>query len=55
MPYSLDKVRGGYKVFSQSGRPLSNAPLTLSRAKKQLTAVNIAYARKEGLIGPRKK
>jgi hypothetical protein len=49
MPYSLERVGKGYKVFSQSGTPLSKKPLPLSRAKRQLTAVNIAYAEKKGL------
>jgi len=49
MPYSLERVGRGWKVFSQSGRALSNKPLGLERAKKQLTAVNIAYAEKKGL------
>ena len=47
MPYSLERVGRGYKVFSQSGTPLSKKPLSLLRAKKQLTAVNIAYATKK--------
>lgn len=47
MPYKVKKSGAGYKVYSQSGKPLSKKPLSLSRAKKQLTAVNIAYAMKK--------
>lgn len=47
MPYSLEPVRGGFKVFSQNRTPLSKKPLSLTRAKKQLIAANIAYATKK--------
>lgn len=53
MPYSLERVGRGWKVFSQSRQPLSKKPLGLAQAKKQLTAVNIAYAEKKGLKKPR--
>lgn len=51
MPYKIKLVNGnkGY-VVSASGTKLSNAPLPLMRAKKQLIAVNIAHARKKGYI-----
>lgn len=42
MPYIINRVKGGFKVFSQSGRPLSNKPLTLAKAQKQRTAVNLS-------------
>lgn len=52
MPYHIRKQpkKQLYKVYSESGTPLSKKGLPLARAKKQLTAVNIAYARKRGKI-----
>ena len=47
MPYSIKKVPGANKYFvvsDASGKHLSNEPMPLERAKKQLAAVNIAYA-----------
>lgn len=38
MPYSLRKVKGGYKVASPN-RTFSRKPLTLRQAKKQLRAI----------------
>ncbi len=42
MPYIINRVKSGFKVFSESGRPLSNKPLTLKKAKAQRTAVNLS-------------
>lgn len=49
MPYRIRKQpnKATYKVYSQDGTPLSNKGLSLARAKKQLTAVNIQYALKK--------
>ena len=46
MPYQIKKKPGTnlYWVTAVDGRHLSNDPIPLARAKKQLTAVNIAYA-----------
>ena len=46
MPYHLKKKPGTnlYWVATADGRHLSHAPIPLARAKKQLIAVNIAYA-----------
>ena len=41
MPYELKKVKGGYKVQSESGRFLSKKPLTETRAKKQKIAATL--------------
>lgn len=38
MPYSLRKVKGGYKVASPNNT-FSKKPLTLRRAKAQLRAI----------------
>lgn len=52
MPYRIRKQPNValYKVYSQSGKPLSKAGLSLKKAKKQLTAVNISYALKKGKV-----
>ena len=52
MPYRIRKQpnKSLYKVYSQSGTPLSKKGLSLAKAKKQLTAVNISYAKKSGKI-----
>jgi hypothetical protein len=34
-----------YKVYGQDGKPHSHNGLTLEMAKRQLTALNIAYAK----------
>lgn len=51
MPYKL-KLVDAKKAFvvAQDGKKLSKKPLPLARAKKQMTAVNIAHARKKGYI-----
>ena len=41
MPYTIVQFPDGYRVQSQNGTFLSHKALTLPRAKKQLTAVNI--------------
>ncbi len=46
MPFKLVKLKGGYKVKSQSGKTFSNKPLSEQQAKKQLTALNINYYKK---------
>ena len=38
MPYSIRKVKGGYKVASPN-RTFSKRPLTLKQAKRQLKAL----------------
>ena len=49
----LKKVKGGYKVFSRSGRPLSEYPKRYEDALKQLQAIEIAkMRRKESLEHP---
>ncbi len=53
MPYKVVKTTGGYKVGLQSGGKmsngryyLSNRPLSLKDAKKQMKAVQISEKRK---------
>lgn len=53
MPYKIEKVNGGYKVGLQSGGKmsngryyLSNRPLTLKDAKKQMKAVEASEKKK---------
>jgi hypothetical protein len=43
MPYRIRKLPNKklYKVYSQSGKPLSKKGLTLKEAQKQRTAVNL--------------
>ena len=55
MPYHLKKKPGTnlYWVAGESGNHLSHAPMSLERAKKQLIAANISYAREKGYIPPR--
>jgi hypothetical protein len=53
MPYHIGRVGRLYKVFSVTGRPLSKHPLSLEHAKKQKTAANLAYLRKEKMVPPR--
>lgn len=47
MPFKVKKVKGGYKVQSESGRYLSKKPLSQLRAKKQKIAVDILYSKKK--------
>ena len=53
MPYRIIEAPGGFYVKSEGGTLLSKKPLSQSRAKKQLTAANLSYLRKEGRILPR--
>lgn len=50
MPYRLRKARGRelYWVESADGTKHSKDPLPLDTARKQMTALNIAHARKKG-------
>jgi dissimilatory sulfite reductase (desulfoviridin) alpha/beta subunit len=41
MPYRLKKIKSGYKVCKPSGKCFSKKPLSLKKAKKQLTALHI--------------
>jgi hypothetical protein len=45
MPFSVKRVKGGYKVKSPT-HFLSKKALTKAMAQKQLTAVNISYRKK---------
>lgn len=38
----LKKVKGGWKVYSQEGQPLSRYPKTKEEARKQLSAIEIS-------------
>lgn len=42
MPYQIKPYKTGYRVYAEDGKALSKKPLPLTRAKKQLTAVNIS-------------
>jgi len=55
MPYRIRKLpkKDLYKVYGEDGTPHSKEGLTLEMAKKQMTALNIAHARKEGHTIPR--
>lgn len=53
MPYRISAADGGFYVLGEDGTRHSKKPLSQAMAKKQLTALNIAHARKEGRIPPR--
>lgn len=48
MPYHLQPADGGFYVLGEDGTRHSKKPLTQEMAKRQLTALNIAHARKAG-------
>lgn len=52
MPYHIKKAKGkdGFYVYGVDGTRHSKAPMTLETAKKQMTALNIAHAKKEGAV-----
>jgi hypothetical protein len=56
MPYKIRKLplKKLYKVYGEDGTPHSKKGLPLTRAKKQLTALNLAHLRKIGKIPKRK-
>lgn len=56
MPYRIRKLpqKSLYKVYGEDGTPHSKKGLPLSRAKKQMTALNLAHLRKIGKIPKRK-
>lgn len=41
MPYTIKKIKNGYKVCKPTGKCFSKKPLTHKQAKKQLTALHI--------------
>jgi hypothetical protein len=49
MPYQIKKQPGTnlYYVRAEDGQHLSKEPMSLEKAKKQLTAANIAHAEKK--------
>jgi len=49
MPYYIRKLpnKDLYKVYSKDGKPHSNKGLSKTVAKRQLTALNIAYSKKK--------
>lgn len=47
MPYTLEPYKKGYRVYSQSGTPLSKKALSKKRATLQLRAVYAAYGQKQ--------
>lgn len=56
MPYKIKKLplKPLYKVYSESGTPLSKKGLSMTMAKRQLIAANLSNLRQEGKIPPRK-
>ena len=57
MPYAIKKAKGkdGYYVYGMDGKRHSKEPMGLEMAKKQMTALNIAHAKKEGVVIAPKK
>jgi len=49
MPYRIKKAKGkdGYYVYGAYGKRHSKEPMELEMAKKQITALNIAHAKKD--------
>lgn len=45
MPYTVVKVKGGFKVKSEGGTFLSNKPLTKKVAQAQLIAATLSSIR----------
>lgn len=45
MPFTVVKVKGGFKVKSKDGTFLSNKPLTKTVAEKQRIAATLSYLR----------
>jgi hypothetical protein len=43
MPFKTIRVKGGYKVRSDSGTYLSNKPLSLKKAEAQRIAATLSY------------
>jgi hypothetical protein len=54
MPYTIIPSGRGYKVRSIHGAILSKRPLSLEKAKKQRTAVQLEELRSMGRMPPRK-
>lgn len=52
MPHHIKKAKGkdGYYVYGVDGKRYSKSPMTLEKAKKQMAALNIAHAKKEGKV-----
>jgi hypothetical protein len=52
MPYHIKKAKGkdGFYVYGVDGKRHSKSPMTLEMAKKQMSALNIAHAKKEGKV-----
>jgi len=48
MPYIIKKYKYGWRVYSQSGTPLSHAPLTLKKAKAQKIAATLSSVKRGG-------
>lgn len=47
MPYTIRRYKYGWRVYSESGTPLSNKPLTLTNAKRQKVAVTLETLRRQ--------
>ena len=56
MPYKIRKMpnKDLFKVYSESGTPLSKKGLSKTQAEKQKTAATLSDLRQEGKIPPRK-
>jgi hypothetical protein len=57
MPYRVRKMpnKDLFKVYSESGTPLSKKGLSKTQAEKQKTAATLSDLRQEGKIPPRRK
>lgn len=45
MPYKIRVYKNGFRVYSESGTPLSNKPLTKTKAEKQRIAATLSSLR----------
>jgi hypothetical protein len=43
----VTKVKGGFKIFSKTGKALSKKPLTKAKAKRQLRAVKMSQGERK--------
>ena len=48
MPYIIRPYQTGYRVYSESGTPLSHKPLSAEMAKKQKVAATLSMLRRRG-------
>lgn len=48
MPYTIEKVKGGYKAVDNQGKTLSNKPMTKANVRAQIIAVHMSKLKRTG-------